>query len=1504
MKRSQIDTALDEIITQEKGVEFQRLAIQLAKKRWPNVIANEIHHDGGEDGTSIFTGIIGEESFAIGCSITGTLLKVKDDCKKIEQRQRKIDYFVFYTPNKISTNKSDEWKFEVKNIYRYDLIVISREDIAESLLDPANDWLAHQYLHIPYDKDDSNRLITARELIKQAAYSEVEKWKSNYLITEGPDISLTITYDSETRRSFNINEVATELLLHRRMVIKGPPGAGKTHSLIRVAEQLLNEPLENNAIPIICSFAEWEAKNVSLASYISSKTSMKACGVTEADIAKLSEAGELVFLLNGWNEVSFNTPHTLIPASLNELTRCSFIITSRERRLNSIFSNYANASLERISFVERKRYVTAAGVHDSATVLSKITADRSLDEITRIPLFLTMLVDLVKDGTEIPINKYEIIKKIIWKIENMAEHQHHISAPPMEGCQTEFLYGLSTMMMQQGIVSVQPKNAIQLITQLDNELSSTGRKAPATANHILDTLSDHHILVLSDGYQFLHQQFQECYAADYLDDQYIQYAQSDDRWTEFKNKVINIPWWQESLLLLADKLSLEQRQEDMANLIRAIFSIDPNFAASIAAKTSGESWVTVKDELGALLRSWYNSTTIHNKECALASMVATGKPDFADIIVPLVKSEDYQVRAGIFRVNNSFELSLLGDNWPDIVTELPGTQKSDLIVELIYLRNTEIIPYIYDHYDSLPVEVKLKVIEALSFRGIIDEDKLTISIKDLATCTGLTIVEGIRKLPSALVQNCTDGMYGLFPKLKDLNHKKSFIANIGKYNDKQHSTLIETELNGQTTSCDGNAEYIAFLIDELIQYEPAKAYSWIKKVFLSGKRVTPDWADHIVSKSPSSDLKQLVDFALNNTNRSYESKLRLEFLVRTDHRPIAEALIAHILVLSQKVNTDPRNQNEDLRDSFHDFRRKIRQISYGLRAEIILCNYGEISDTDSIFTLISILIPPFRVSGHDDDNIDITLPIPVRTDLIALITKCYNIIDPEQNIGPSLLSDCFSIFAAILAQGDDYRLLADWLEKEIERYDRSWEKLELWAKSGRKDKRPNNVNYFNIYIHALERAQGVDAEPMLKRLLQEAMENGGATRALVYINMPVLKKTPLITSKEKEHQSFYCALNNTDSIPPYPKTEKTQELAQLISQSVTTHLDNLQDTNKQGGIIISQVEAVTMLAYLDVELAYPLLLRLLDQNYIEFEIRNAFNVILKNGRRLEAHKVVDYIDKRFKVIENDEWKINDEQYIGLLFDYAGILLYTDKPTLAFPYIEKLFGLDRYSHDFRDLLYALAYSADEEVSAYLFSLKDNEVIKRRFMETWLLAVLSVKKGFLDYEIRYISANPDEFIEASNVYLLTRELASRVAVMANQDSDVWIDIKSQCNSPRSRMHLSLLCQTLSHIKTDERSIASCELLRSEFFNLEVERLFEDLFTDQVPIEGQPNAYNVYPQELNATRKKLFEMSLSDDSAGLIASNILAWLRLDRIEQGWADGETRHPDIETGIPWPLIH
>jgi hypothetical protein len=90
--RSDIEKALDDLISNEEGMRFQGLAVVLAKQRWPDFVASERKKDLGAD--AIGSGRI------LACSLTPTLQKIKSDAAKIKENFCDVTTLVF-TPTSV-----------------------------------------------------------------------------------------------------------------------------------------------------------------------------------------------------------------------------------------------------------------------------------------------------------------------------------------------------------------------------------------------------------------------------------------------------------------------------------------------------------------------------------------------------------------------------------------------------------------------------------------------------------------------------------------------------------------------------------------------------------------------------------------------------------------------------------------------------------------------------------------------------------------------------------------------------------------------------------------------------------------------------------------------------------------------------------------------------------------------------------------------------------------------------------------------------------------------------------------------------------------------------------------------------------------------------------------------------------------------------------------------------------------------------------------------------------
>ena len=163
VKRTQIETALDEIISNEEGMTFQGLAVALAKQRWRELIASERHKDLGLDAYAsgaLSPGGIGK---ALACSVTGEarepkftrkdrlLPKIKSDIQRFRPHFEDVQVLIFATPHRVTNLVERIWARAVREQFAIELIVLSREDILTDLMLPPNAQLCRSFLGIQID---------------------------------------------------------------------------------------------------------------------------------------------------------------------------------------------------------------------------------------------------------------------------------------------------------------------------------------------------------------------------------------------------------------------------------------------------------------------------------------------------------------------------------------------------------------------------------------------------------------------------------------------------------------------------------------------------------------------------------------------------------------------------------------------------------------------------------------------------------------------------------------------------------------------------------------------------------------------------------------------------------------------------------------------------------------------------------------------------------------------------------------------------------------------------------------------------------------------------------------------------------------------------------------------------------------------------------------------------------------------------------------------------------
>src|SRR5205809_7320091 len=136
--RSDVEKALDEMIAEEEAFKFQGLGVVLAKQKWPRLIASARRYDLGLDAHARGDLEPDGRGMGLACSLTPKYGKIAEDAAKVIKNYPDVRVLIFATPHEVTKHKEKQWAKDLSKDLGLDLVVMSREDLATSLIDRAN----------------------------------------------------------------------------------------------------------------------------------------------------------------------------------------------------------------------------------------------------------------------------------------------------------------------------------------------------------------------------------------------------------------------------------------------------------------------------------------------------------------------------------------------------------------------------------------------------------------------------------------------------------------------------------------------------------------------------------------------------------------------------------------------------------------------------------------------------------------------------------------------------------------------------------------------------------------------------------------------------------------------------------------------------------------------------------------------------------------------------------------------------------------------------------------------------------------------------------------------------------------------------------------------------------------------------------------------------------------------------------------------------------------------
>jgi len=861
--RSSIELALNEMASDEGGMRFQGLAVVLAKLRWPEFVACERKNDLGLDAYAPASASPSHIGMGLSCSVTNELSKIEDDADRAKPHFTDLQVLVFATSGKVTNKTAETWRKGIKRKYGWELIVMSREDIITTLQLPENASLCstHLGLAVPPPPPPTEALL---ELSLSAIEDVIASWTRRAEGQPVIDLRLTRLTDrgAETNDIQQLAGLNTLLSRGQRIVIEGPAGRGKTTTLI----QLAREHRAVGRVAFLVDLPAWVRRNVGIFEFLAGMPEFQSRGLTVQDPARADQAQRFTFLLNGWNELMPSESlgaADLIRSLERSFAAAGIVVATRAHPVSPPLPGSSRFKIQPLIKRQRDEYLQARLKEGAEGLKTLLDADPVLRDLATTPMILAEVTSLFEAGKSIPASKLGVLDAVVRLIEGSDKHHAALMVAPLSRMGRRYLEELGTWLTNRGAVQVSEEQARAVITSVGSELLGSGQLATAPdPGSILDALAAHHVIERSIypdvSYTFLHQQFQELFAALRLKHELAEIAATGTGRADFANRYVNMMTWSEPIYMLAEFIGRWSIDEPLPNaiamgkeLVEIALPVDAIFAAELARLCGEDVWARVRGPVSARLRELYRSDNGVCHEIGLAGIVASGSGDFKDIIVPLLSSGDRSEHFKTYRAWRSFHISSLGKDWKQTIQQWDEEARADFVTETMLHGSTwaEVLPFGLANPSSMVRRTALSSVwwaispnEIAQFSQTLDDDQFAAMI---GTIPGNYIPPRLRPRAAAVYGYIAD-------TFSDVNRRLIAWGEALRAGNSQAAKVLEEILSSMRAEEIGRLEphSLRITVASIKNDDPVWVTEWVTAHLLSGALRSEGWVNLVLGISP------------------------------------------------------------------------------------------------------------------------------------------------------------------------------------------------------------------------------------------------------------------------------------------------------------------------------------------------------------------------------------------------------------------------------------------------------------------------------------------------------------------------------------------------------------------------------------------------------------------------------------------------------------------------------
>ncbi len=878
---------------------------------------------------------------------------------------------------------------------------------------------------------------------------------------------------SDSFRQIDTNELISLLMEGTNLIMVGEAGAGKTTILISLCENLLKEP--DSPFPIFIDAATWGYSNKTLLEYIASLSAFADAGIHVEELSRLNEAGKLLIVVNGWNEISANA-QTCAREKLQQYFAGSstprIIVTTRVANDSLEIPNVKKVIVRGFTWEEQQSFIRQSLPEEIAkTLLSLLLTNFKLRSVTKNPFVLNGVVSLHKHGLAIADNLFDLFESIVCSYETEGTRASALKDLPLRGCHQYYLRALAESMNRSALTLLQENEARRVLFEVSRNLVDQGLlSTPPEPSDVIEVLCNHHLLHRGENstLRFVHQRFQELFGASFILSRLENACIDEQERKAFQSDILNCPFWEDSLELAVSKLTSSQiYEEQIETVLNLAMQVDLAYASNLVGLLgysghSSRAWLAIR----SAIESIYHHATPEAREYALHCAVLTHSTDFAVLLWPFVESNDPQLRLN-YQITNRLTIGQLGPGAIERMTNWPVERRIQSIFEFSSVpENLQFIEHLA-LTDSIAA-VRAAAIGALENFYLASDmaldawRKAPVDVKELgeALSTALDLWnENDDQLTSELLAVARQSTNNLVKRKVGLR----LLASAEEIGLEMARKVIREE------------PYIPSNTDVVITFLRAQDPDFLKSIALEcltqGQKVEA-WMRQELSSFSSGDRNELVlktfDRLSTSENGNFETAI-----AEGASESFIEGLLDEGLSIVTSLSIS-RHIDETTRRRFRAIERLLVNVPASLFIQSTL-HRAELSGYDECAWIVELLDK--RASTDEFSQIDCAPWRPTVEELDALVEICFVKKDPQE------ISNCQleAYLVSLASKTDPIRYFEQILEGikrhalAFSAYDAA---IQTWIHQRGRLPRPNNPPYERLFINSIRRC-GFDAVPSL-----------------------------------------------------------------------------------------------------------------------------------------------------------------------------------------------------------------------------------------------------------------------------------------------------------------------------------------------------------------------------------------------------------------------------------------